>query len=273
MEISALGLLLGLLLLALPVYIVFAFDLRLMRRLGVSLVRMAVSVAIMGAAIALLTRYDRVWLNIAVGVVLALVSSAAIVARSGLRQRRLLGAVMAGSVVSQLLVALYVLLVVLSVTGPFSTRFFIPVVALLAGSSSGLAARALRAYYVGLEHHGELYYYLLGNGATHREAVRQFMRRGFQAALLPAMKRMSGLLVTGAPVLMLALVMGGVGVWTAVFLDIVLAVAVIGQALATFWLAILLSRRYAFDAYERLRPMKRGETACAPDAPAEPRPE
>lgn len=266
MEITVIGLLLGLLLLALPIYIVCAFDLGLLRRLGVSLARMTAAVALLGAVIALLMRYDRLWLNIVAGVVLALLSSVAIVARSGLRQGRLLGAVAAATLASLIVLVPYVLLVVVSAPAPFSTRLLIPVVCLLAGSASGLTARALRAYYIGLEHHGELYYYLLGNGATHREAVRHFMRRGFQAALLPAMKRMSALLLTGAPTLMLALVMSGVGVWTAVILDILLAVAVIGCALATFWLSVLLSRRYAFDAYERLRPMKRGPQPADPPA-------
>ena len=74
----------GLLLLALPLYIVFAFDLRLLRRLGMSLVSMAMVVVVLGAVVGLLSRYDKLWLNIVAGVVLALLSSVAVVAKSGL---------------------------------------------------------------------------------------------------------------------------------------------------------------------------------------------
>ena len=81
MEISSLGLLMGLLLLALPLYIVFAFDLRLLRRLGMSLVSMAMVVVVLGAVVGLLSRYDKLWLNIVAGVVLALLSSVAVVAK------------------------------------------------------------------------------------------------------------------------------------------------------------------------------------------------
>mgnify|MGYP002520901820 FL=1 len=267
MEISSLGLLMGLLLLALPLYIVFAFDLRLLRRLGMSLVSMAMVVVVLGAVVGLLSRYDKLWLNIVAGVGLPLLLSGVVVAKSGLCRRRLLAPVMAASVLPQLALTFYVLLLVLSVKTPFAANLFVPMVSVLTGLSSGLVARALRAYYIGLEHHNELYCYLLGNGATHREAVRHFMRRGFQAALLTAMKRMSGLFLTGAPVLMLGLVMSGVGVWTAVFLEVVLTVAVLGCALSTFWMAVVLSRRYGFDEYERLRPMKRHESSPAPTAP------
>lgn len=54
MNISVLGLVLGLLLLALPIYIIYAFDLRLMRRLLKSLATMAVMVSAFGAITALL---------------------------------------------------------------------------------------------------------------------------------------------------------------------------------------------------------------------------
>lgn len=267
MNISVLGLVLGLLLIALPIYIIYAFDLRVMRRLLKSLAMMAVVVLAFGAVTALLITYNVLWVNVLAAVVLALLSSVVVVLRSGLRQRRLLLPVMAASVVPLLFVSLYVLLLVLSLKKPFDTRFFIPMLGLMVGMASGLIARALRAYYIGLEHHNELYYYLLGNGATHREAVRHFMRRGFQAALVPVMKQMSGMFLTTAPTLMLGLVMSGVGVWTAVILEVVVVLAVMVYALTTFWLAILLSRRYAFDEYERLRPMKKGEAPVAPTTP------
>lgn len=267
MNISVLGLVLGLLLIALPIYIIYAFDLRVMRRLLKSLAMMAVVVLAFGAVTALLITYNVLWVNVLVAVVLALLSSVVVVLRSGLRQRRLLLPVMAASVVPLLFVSLYVLLLVLSLKKPFDTRFFIPMLGLMVGMASGLIARALRAYYIGLEHHNELYYYLLGNGATHREAVRHFMRRGFQAALVPVMKQMSGMFLTTAPTLMLGLVMSGVGVWTAVILEVVVVLAVMVYALTTFWLAILLSRRYAFDEYERLRPMKKGEAPVVPTTP------
>lgn len=270
MNISVLGLVLGLLLIALPIYIIYAFDLRVMRRLLKSLAMMAVVVSAFGAVTALLITYNVLWVNVLVAVVLALLSSVVVVLRSGLRQRRLLLPVMAASVVPLLFVSLYVLLLVLSLKKPFDTRFFIPMLGLMVGMASGLIARALRAYYIGLEHHNELYYYLLGNGATHREAVRHFVRRGFQAALVPVMRQMSGMFLTTAPALMLGLVMSGVGVWTAALLEVVVLLAVMVYALTTFWLAILLSRRYAFDEYERLRPMKKGEAPVAPTSPVAP---
>ncbi len=270
MNISVLGLVLGLLLLALPIYIIYAFDLRLMRRLLKSLAMMAVMVSAFGAITALLMTCNILWVNLLVGVALALLSSVVVVLRSGLRQRRLLLPVMAASVAPLLLVSLYVLLLVLSLKEPFDTRFFIPMLGLMVGMASGLIARALHAYYMGLAHHNELYYYLLGNGATHREAVRHFVRRGFQAALVPVMRQMSGMFLTMAPALMLGLVMSGVGVWTAALLEVVVLLAVTVYALTTFWLAILLSRRYAFDEYERLRPMKKGEAPVAPTSPVAP---
>lgn len=261
MEISVLAFLLGLLLLAVPIYIIYAFDIRLMRRFFVSLVWIALVALMAGGAVKLLMHYQMVWVNIGVGVLLALLSSLVVVYKLRLRQGRLLVPLFAACLLPLFAVSLYMLIVVMSLKQPFDTRFFIPLLGLLTGLSLVPVASALRAYYTGLEHHNELYYYLLGNGATHQEAVRHFMRRGFQAALLPLFKRMSGLFVSSAPVMLLALVMGGADVWTAVFMELALSVAVMAYTLSTFWLAVLLSRRYMFDAYERLRSMKKTERA------------
>ena len=41
--------------------------------------------------------------------------------------------------------------------------------------------KALSVYYMGLKYHNQLYYYyLLGNGATHSEAVAYFVRRALE---------------------------------------------------------------------------------------------
>lgn len=267
MEISAFGFLLGLLLLALPVYICLAFDLRLLKRFGMSLLRMALAIGALAVLVGFLIRYDRVWLNIAAALALALVSAAASVMRSGLSHRRLLLPVMAAAVIPIFVLVPYMLLLVLSINTPFSARTIIPLTVLTTAPASALVARALRTYYIGLEHHGQLYRYLLGNGATHHEAVRHFMRRAFQTCLLPAMGRMKYLLISSAPVLMLALVMSGVGVWTAAVMEIFLTLAVVVYVVSTFWLAVLLSRRYTFDAYERLRPMKHLAPDTSSDTP------
>lgn len=266
MNVSVLGCLAGLVLLALPIYIIYAFDLRLMRRFVRSLGVLVVAVAVLASVIGLLMRCS-VWLSVGAAVVLGGLSAVVSVLRSGVAKGRMLGAVLAAGVVPLLAVSLLVLGVVLGVHAPWDARWLVPMVALLAGSASGLVASALHTYHTGLAYHNEFYLYLLGNGATHREAVRHFMRRGFQAALLPLMKRWGGMGLTVAPAVMLALVMGGASMWTAAVAEVTVAGAVATYVLATFWGAVVLMRRWAFDEYERLKPAGKNDnnTADTPD--------
>ncbi|MBM6993226.1 MAG: ABC transporter permease [Prevotella sp.] len=255
MEISLLGFLLGLLLMAIPVYIIYAMDLRRMRRFMVSLVKMVAMVVLTGGATYLLVRWNSVVLNILAGIVMAVASAALTIRQANLRVARLLLPVASGLVVASFVVGLYVLFLVVGLKNPFDARFFIPVFGWLTGCSISLNANALHAYYMGLHHHNQLYYYLLGNGSTHREAVNYFVRRSFQAALNPLMKQMSGLVFATAPVLMLALVMGGTDILTAMALQILFFLMVVSASLVSLFLTMLMGRRYSFDAYEKLRPV------------------
>ncbi len=261
MNITLLGCVAGAVLLALPLYVIYAFQLRVLQRYLRSLACMAVAVAACGGAVSVLMHSGGVWPGIVAGVALAVLGAVVTSLRSHLPMRQVLVPVMIAGVLPLFVVALYVAWLVLGVGNPLDTRFFVPLLGVLVGTASGLVARALRTYYAGVAHHNELYLYLLGNGATHREAVRHFMRRGFQAALVPVMKRMSTTCLTTAPAMMLALVMGGTPVWTACVVEVTAVAAVTVYALATFWGAVVLSRRYAFDEYERLKPADKPSSA------------
>ncbi len=255
MEISLLGFLLGLLLLAIPVYIIYAMDLHRMRRFMTSLGKMVGMVALTGLATYLLMLWNSVAMNILAGVVMTVVSAVLTIRQANLKMGRLLLPVASGLLVSTFIIGLYVLFLVMGIKNPFDARFFIPIFGLITGCSISLNAHALHTYYMGLYHHRQLYYYLLGNGGTHREAVNYFVRRSFQAALNPLMKQMSAVVFATAPILMLALVLGGTSVLAAMALQIVFFIMVLSVSLTSLFITMMMGRRYGFDAYEKLRPV------------------
>lgn len=261
MEISLLGFALGLLLLAIPLYVVWTVDTRRMRRLLVSLGRMALMVGALGGLIHLLMRWNSVPLTLLAGVAVLLASAAITVRHARLGMARLLLPVVVGTLPAVLFVSLYMVFLVLGQRQVFDTRLFIPVLALVIGGIIGLNARGLHTYYMGLQHHAQLYHYLLGNGGTHREALRHFVRRSFQAALYPLLKQMSGMVTLSAPSLLLALVLAGVDVGTAVAFQLLLFVAVLAASTASLWITLEIGRRYGFDDYGRLRPVSSGVPA------------
>lgn len=269
MQTTTLGLLLGALLLAIPIYIIYALKLRRMRRFLTSMALMAVTVAAWGGVLALLMRWQSTVATVAVGLALAVAGGMLSLRRAHLRMGRLLLPVLAGMVVAVFVVGLYALFLVVGADNPLAARYFVPLFGLLLGHVVGMNASGLHAYYMGLLHHHRLYDYLMGNGHTHREATAYFVRRAFQAALNPAMKQMAGLVGGQAPVVLLALVMGGVGVGTAVALQIMLWAMVVAVSMASLFITLWVGRRYSFDEYERLRPIAPRPATAAPQAPAE----
>lgn len=262
MEISLLGFVLGLLLLALPLYILYVFDPRTMRRLVASFGTMAASVIASGAALYVVVKWNNTALTILSGMVMAVLSAVLVIRKSRLRIPALIIPVASGMLVSVFIIGLYTLFLILGLKNPFEARFFVPVFGLLTGCTIGSNAHALHIYYMGLYHHNQLYDYLLGNGSTHREATQYFVRRALQAAFNPIMKLMSGVVFVNAPVLMLALVMSGVNIFTAMTMQILLFVMVLAVIVASLFITLMMGRKYHFDKYERLRPI----TPAAPKA-------
>lgn len=262
MEISLLGFVLGLLLLALPLYILYVFDPRTIRRLVASFGSMAASVIASGAALYVVVKWNNTALTILSGMVMAVLSAVLVIRKSRLRMPALIIPVASGMLVSVFIIGLYTLFLVLGLKNPFEGRFFVPIFGLLTGCTIGANAHALHIYYMGLYHHNQLYDYLLGNGSTHREATQYFVRRALQAALNPVMWLMSGIVFVNAPVLMLALVMSGVNIFTAMAMQILLFVMVLAVIVASLFITLLMGRKYHFDKYEKLRPI----TPAAPKA-------
>lgn len=252
MEITLLGFLLGLLLLALPVYMAYALRLRMVRRLLVSFGRMMLMTALVGGMLMLVISVNQMWLTIVVGLLMMVLGAMLTASRSSIPLSRSFVPVAAGTLSSVTIIALYVLFLVFGLSNPFEVRHFIPVVGLLVGCTISVNVKALNTYYTGLAYHHQLYNYLLGNGATHHEAVDYFMRRSFQSALLSVARLMSGMVVSTAPVLLLTLVLAGTDVWTATALQVLLFVLVLSVAFTSLALTLLVGRRYLFDDYERL---------------------
>lgn len=242
MTITILGFFFGLLLLALPIYLIYALRLNMMKQLLLSLGRMVVVVALYGFVLWVAIREASMALNILFAVLLSIASTLVVVGK-GRVEKSVIAPLFAGSVLSAFVMTLYVLFAVLMVKEPFQAHSLLPVMGLLTGCSAGYCARGLHIYSAGLARHGQLYIYLRGNGATDREARRYFIRRCFQATLAPMLKTMVAIGLTTAPVLLYALVQGGVDVMTACALQLLLVVVVLAMSFSALGITLWMAKR------------------------------
>ena len=265
MEITILGFVLGLLLLAIPAYLIYYLHLGMMRRLFMVVGKMMAVMVSVGVFMGFVIRLNNVWISILSAVLSVVLGSVLSIGKAKLSMKRLIVPMIAGMLLPTLLISVYFLFLVLGIKNVLEAQYFIPFVALIVGCGIGANAKALHAYYMGLLHHNQLYYYLLGNGSTHRKAVSHFVRRGFQAAALSVAKDMSGVVISTAPAMMLVMVMSGVGMATAVSFQILFYVMVLALVMSSLFITLRLSRRFTFDEYEKLRSVTtRPATKAAP---------
>ncbi len=260
MELSLSGFFLGLLLLAIPYYIIASMGLRLMGKFTRALLLLIVKLAVVALCVALLVKVDSPWLNFPFVLLMAVLAGAEMLHRARVKGWRLLLPVAVALAVSVSVFGLYVLFLVIHVPGVPSASCLLPVAGLLLGHVTIVGGKAVDTFYCGLAYHGRLYDYLRSNGATHREAVDSFVRRAMARVISTEAASMVAIVGGSAPVLMWALVLSGVGVITAAALQLLLMIALCAASLTAVAFALRLARHYAFDDYDRLAHVKESMT-------------
>ena len=146
MNISSLGIFFGVLLAALPVFIIIRFRLNLTRRFLMSLVRMVVATGLLAALMTLATWAQSITLSIAISIIIGLFTALTTTVKARLKPGRDYLPIAAGSLAGVIIVAFYFIFLVLGTRDPFAINVFLPVTGLLAGSITGANTKAMIAY-------------------------------------------------------------------------------------------------------------------------------
>lgn len=255
MSITVWGILLGALLLAIPVYVIYRFKLKIINRVLAAVCRMVLVVFATALLVYTIIKLNSVGFSIVAFLLLVSVSSILVVKKSGLKPTKLLIPVIGGMLLTTSVIGFYVLFFVLGLKNPFVPQYFLPVMGLIAFGMISVNARALQIYYMGLKNHAQLYYYLLGNGSNHYEAVSYLLRRCLQASIVSSTRQLSRIVMASAPVLMFGMMLGGAGVVDAAVCQVLFMIVVMASSIGAVIITLLLARQGSFDEYERLKPV------------------
>lgn len=249
MQITLFGVLFGLLLLIVPLYLMQYYGISLWRKTFIAVLKMTLLLGLTGVFMFVIFQRDSLWLNLLWIVIEAIAASAVVVGRCRTVRRRMMMPVLIGLLLSSLVIGLYFLFFVIGLKNPFDTRYFVPVLGLLIGSLVEMNVKALSAYYAGLAYHNQLYYYLIGNGATHAEAVNHFVRRALQQSATPALSQMGSMMLSQAPVIMWVMLMNGQSVVNSVLFQLLVMLLIFCTSTVSVVVTLLSARRYSFDPY------------------------
>ena len=247
MTISYLNILLGLLLLAVPAYAVFAYDRLTWRKSAMAVVRMLVQMTVMGGLLWAVYRFDTLWLNLLWLAVLVLAAAFLLVSRTHIHSRVLMQPACVSMLVSVLLVSAYVLFAVFRVESAWSARWFVPVTGVLMAHVLTTNIPAVRTYFDSLHQDSQPYLTLLANGANRQQALAPYLTRALKSLAVPAIANLSAMGLFVMPMLLSGLLLGGLSPVKAVFTFVVLVLAGLAVSVLSLFLTLWLADRRAFS--------------------------
>lgn len=262
-DLTYLGLGLGMLMMLVPFYFFWRFRTGLLSSAVLSTVRMTIQLLLIGMYLRFLFKWDNAWVNVLWMVLMAVIASHTAVSRTALRRRVLFVPVFVGLLVTVLLVSLYFLGVVMGVGDVFAARYFIPVVGVLFGNMLTVNVMALNVYYSDLQREQQMYYYLLGNGATRFEAVLPFLRSAVTKSFSPCIANMAVLGIVSFPGTMIGQILGGSMPEVAIKYQLMISVITVVASMLSLVVTLFLSMRRTFDDFGRLRPIFRRQNGAA----------
>lgn len=261
-DISFLGLTIGLLLMAVPLALMYKMKVGLCRSTISAMLRMIVQLWLIGLYLQYLFQYDLWYVNLAWGVIMVMVAVVTVLQRTGLKPRVLLLPLTIGFFSTAMLIAVFFLLFVLHIdcfevggitlSTTFKAQYFIPVFGLLLGNMLSVNVVALNAYYEGLRRERQMYYYLLGNGATAWEAVAPFLRQAIVKSFNPCIANMAVMGLVAMPGTMIGQILAGSDPSEAIKYQMMIVVITFVASLLSLITTVLLAYRRSFDKMGRL---------------------
>lgn len=250
---SAWNVFFAVLLLAVPAYFFWRFCPRLLTKAGMAVARMAVQLALVAFYLYWLFRVDSVVVNIVWLVLMSVVGAFSVSSRAHLRNSVMAVPLVVGQFVAVLVVGLYLLLLVFHTAHPLSARWFVPVAGILLCEAQWSGSVALSDYYKTLRRDSQMYDLLLGNGATHIEAVTPYLRHAVEKTFTPILANMAVVGFVVYPELTYGQMLGGFSPLGAVVVTAIIIIASLTVSIISLVATLFLADKRAFDAYGHLR--------------------
>lgn len=252
-DIEWAGLGIGLLLMVIPVYFLWRLRTGLVTDILVGTVRMCVQLLLIGTYLKYLFLWNSPWLNLLWVMAMVWVAAHTAVSHTRLKRNVLFMPVFLGFILPAVIVGFFFLGFVLQLENVFSSRYFIPIMGILLGNMLSVNVVALSTYYTDLHREQQMYYYLLGNGATRFEATLPFLRSAVVKAFSPCIANLAVMGLVSYPGTMIGQILGGSSPDIAIKYQVMIVVITVSSSMLSLMLTVGFSMRKSFDRYGRLR--------------------
>lgn len=257
-DISYISLLVGMLLLLIPIFYIWYYETKLLKAICIGAVRMVVQMLFIGVYLRYLFEWDNPVVNSVWVFIMVYIASETALTRTRVKRRVLMMPLVIGFVVAGVLIGLYFLGIVLKLDNVFSAQYFIPIMGILLGNMLTVNVIAVGTFYSTLQREQNLYYFLLGNGASRSEALKPFVRQAIVKSFSPTIANMAVMGLVSLPGTMIGQILGGSSPHVAIKYQIMIVVITMSASMLSLMIAIQLSSKRAFDGYGRMKQVMKG---------------
>jgi len=257
-DISYISLLVGMLLLLIPIFYIWYYETKLLKAICIGAVRMVVQMLFIGVYLRYLFEWDNPVINSVWVFIMVYIASETALTRTRVKRRVLMMPLVIGFVVAGVLIGLYFLGIVLKLDNVFSAQYFIPIMGILLGNMLTVNVIAVGTFYSTLQREQNLYYFLLGNGASRSEALKPFVRQAIVKSFSPTIANMAVMGLVSLPGTMIGQILGGSSPHVAIKYQIMIVVITMSASMLSLMIAIQLSSKRAFDGYGRMKQVMKG---------------
>lgn len=257
-DISYISLLVGMLLLLIPIFYIWYYETKLLKSICIGAVRMVVQMLFIGVYLRYLFEWDNPVINSVWVFIMVYIASETALTRTRVKRSVLMLPLVIGFVVAGVLIGLYFLGIVLKLDNVFSAQYFIPIMGILLGNMLTVNVIAVGTFYSTLQREQNLYYFLLGNGASRSEALKPFVRQAIVKSFSPTIANMAVMGLVSLPGTMIGQILGGSSPHVAIKYQIMIVVITMSASMLSLMIAIQLSSKRAFDGYGRMKQVMKG---------------
>lgn len=252
-DISLINLFAGFLLLLIPVYFLHYYRTGLVKDTLVAAARMTVQLFLIGFYLEYLFRWNNLWVNILWVIIMVFVASYTVLKRTKLNIRNLLIPAVMAFFFSIAIIDIYFMGLVVHLDNLFDARYFVPISGMILGNMLSANVIALNTFFGSLERERQLYLYLLGNGASRKEALSSFIRDALIKSFNPTIASMAVMGLIALPGTMTGQILGGSSPTLAIRYQIMIMVTIFASSLISVLLTLWATTRKAFDKYGMLK--------------------
>jgi len=246
MNIPALNVFLYLFLFSIPFFIFHKLEIKVGIKLGIAVARMATQLVLVGFYLGYIFKLNNLGINLLWVLMMVIVANFSILNQSGLSIKKL-GFPVLLAIGSSLILVGSSFLLIIDWKNFINAQYMIPIIGMLLGNMLRYNIVVLSSFYKMLRERENDYLQFISLGATRNEATKSFMSAAIKNGIMPQIGGIATMGLVTLPGMMTGQILGGADPMVAIKYQIVILTAIFTAGTLSATLAIMTSRRVAFD--------------------------